>query len=87
MAFKRGCSLRALPISSYFLFWTSNLARSGPAIAPTMAKRAIAAPPAMAAERLNPPIAKVAKRFIEVGQGLAFLTQEVYLFSKQWSVV
>ena len=43
---------------------TSNLERFGPAIAPTATNRIMAAKPAAAAEGVNPPKAKVSRRFI-----------------------
>ncbi|WP_413677112.1 hypothetical protein [Prochlorococcus sp. MIT 0601] len=43
---------------------TSNLDRLGPAMAPTTTKRIRETAPAAAAEGVNPPIAKEARRFI-----------------------
>ena len=47
-----------------YLSCTSNFSRLGPAITPTIAKRIIERTPTAAAEGLNPPNAKVAKKFI-----------------------
>lgn len=48
----------------YPLSSTSNLDKLGPAIAPTTTNRTIDSTPAAAAEGVNPPIAKVAKKFM-----------------------
>ena len=56
--------------------WTSNFSRLGPAITPTMAKRSKEATPTAAAEGLNPPIAKVAKRFIKGTKTLVSITED-----------
>ncbi len=60
---------------------TSNFERLGPAIAPTAAKRTKESTPAAAAEGVNPPIAKVAKRFIEKSPILGIDFKRAYKIS------
>ena len=60
------------------MFSTSNFSRLGPAITPTTANKTIAATPAAAAEGWNPPIAKVAKRFMKLKASFGVNSNGVY---------